>query len=114
MQPIPALSTQQVVDRNIRLTEPVERGGGPVYDMGVYCINAARYLFQDDPAQIYATGASSDEPRFQKAGEMVSAVLQFPGERIAAFHVSHGTVNVCSGKNRQALAFSAPKSPRNH
>ena len=27
---------QQVADGNIRLTEPVEKGGGPVYDLGVY------------------------------------------------------------------------------
>jgi predicted dehydrogenase len=36
---------QQVKANNVRVTEPVSRGGGPVYDMGVYCINAARYLF---------------------------------------------------------------------
>jgi glucose-fructose oxidoreductase len=33
---------QQVVPENIRVTVPVVKGGGPVYDMGVYCINAAR------------------------------------------------------------------------
>ena len=85
---------QQVVEENIRLTEPVERGGGPVYDMGVYCINAARYLFQDDPTQIYATAASLGEPRFQKAGETVSAVLRFPGERLAAFTCSFGAADI--------------------
>jgi glucose-fructose oxidoreductase len=85
---------QQVVEKNIRLTEPIERGGGPVYDMGVYCINAARYLFQDDPIQIYAMAASLDEPRFQKAGEMVSAVLRFPGERIAVFTCSFGAADI--------------------
>ena len=36
---------QQITEDNVRVTEPVEKGGGPVYDMGVYCINAARYLF---------------------------------------------------------------------
>src|ERR1700722_15183789 len=38
--------SQVVVADNIRVTEPVSKGGGPVYDMGTYCINAARYLFQ--------------------------------------------------------------------
>src|SRR5215467_1274161 len=32
--------SQQVDDDNIRITQPAERGGGPLYDMGVYCINA--------------------------------------------------------------------------
>src|SRR6202521_3289513 len=36
---------QQVAGDNVRVGEHVTRGGGPLYDMGVYCINAARYLF---------------------------------------------------------------------
>jgi len=35
---------QQVTPGNSRLRE--ENGGGPLYDIGVYCINAARYLFR--------------------------------------------------------------------
>src|SRR4051794_8320796 len=54
---------QQVVENNIRLTEPVEKGGGPVYDMGVYCINAARYLFQAEPSELFAVSASSEDPK---------------------------------------------------
>jgi predicted dehydrogenase len=37
---------QQVVIENVHAQETVERGGGPVYDMGVNSINAARYLFR--------------------------------------------------------------------
>ena len=35
---------QQILGSNVQLTEPSRKGGGPVFDMGVYCINAARYL----------------------------------------------------------------------
>ena len=45
---------QQVTEDNVRVTEATERGGGPVYDMGVYCINAARYLFRAEPTEIFA------------------------------------------------------------
>src|SRR5436190_841833 len=30
---------------NVRLGSPA-RGGGPLYDLGIYCLNAARYLFR--------------------------------------------------------------------
>jgi len=51
--------TQQMADGNIRVTQPAEKGGGPVYDMGVYCINAARYLFQAEPTGVLASSANT-------------------------------------------------------
>src|SRR5437764_6792600 len=49
---------QDVVAGNVRLSEPISKGGGPVYDMGVYCINAARYLFRSEPTEVMASAAS--------------------------------------------------------
>jgi predicted dehydrogenase len=86
--------TQQVVADNIRATEPVEKGGGPVYDMGVYCINAARYLFRAEPTSVMAFSANNGEKRFQKVDEMTSVVMRFPGERLATFTCSFGAADV--------------------
>ena len=47
---------QQIVGSNVRLTEPSRKGGGPVFDMGIYCINAARYLFRAEPTEVWAIG----------------------------------------------------------
>jgi predicted dehydrogenase len=85
---------QQVVADNIRLTEPVERGGGPIYDMGVYCINAARYLFRAEPTAVAAFSASNGEKRFRKAEEMTSVVMEFPGSRLASFTCSFGAAEI--------------------
>jgi glucose-fructose oxidoreductase len=85
---------QQVAPDNIRLTEPVAKGGGPVYDMGVYCINAARYLFRDEPTAILASNANNGQPRFRKTEEMTSALMRFPGERLATFTCSFGAAPV--------------------
>jgi hypothetical protein len=63
---------QQVDRDNIRVREKVENGGGPVYDLGVYCINAARYLFQDEPTKVFATTANNGEPRFSHTEEMTT------------------------------------------
>jgi len=85
---------QQVVEGNIRVTEPVEQGGGPVYDMGVYCINAARYLFQAEPTSVAAFSANDGEKRFSEIDEMTSVVMRFPGERLATFTCSFGAADV--------------------
>ncbi|MFP4622802.1 MAG: Gfo/Idh/MocA family oxidoreductase [Gemmatimonadota bacterium] len=84
-----ATFTQQVEAGDIRLMPP-ERGGGPLYDIGIYCINAARYLFRAEPEAVWATRASRPQARFDQAGEMMSCVLRFPGDRLATFTCSFG------------------------
>jgi glucose-fructose oxidoreductase len=72
-----------VVEGNIRVER--EMGGGTMYDIGVYCINAARYLFRANPIEVTAISANSGQRRFEGVDETTGAVLRFPGERIAAF-----------------------------
>src|SRR5262245_53540865 len=84
-----SLFTMQVADGNIRLREE-NQGGGPFYDIGIYCINAARYLFRAEPFEVMAWRASSRESGFRRVAETASAVLRFPGDRIAAFTCSFG------------------------
>jgi predicted dehydrogenase len=86
-----AAFSQQVKVGNVRVTEPVDRGGGSLYDMGVYCINAARYLFRDEPVEVTGSMANGGDPRFRETGEeMTTAILRFPGERIATITSSFG------------------------
>lgn len=85
---------QQVADDNVRVTEPESRGGGPLYDMGVYCINAARYLFRAEPMEVTALSESKHERRFTKIEEMMSVAMRFPDERLAVFTCSFGGADV--------------------
>jgi predicted dehydrogenase len=85
---------QQVVADNVRLTQPVNKGGGPIYDMGVYCINAARYLFGSEPTEVLATSASARDSRFRKTEEMTTVVMRFPKERLACFTASFGAADI--------------------
>ncbi|MBY0414345.1 MAG: Gfo/Idh/MocA family oxidoreductase, partial [Bdellovibrionales bacterium] len=83
----------QVKDKkNIRLN-PTSVGGGALYDIGIYCINAARYLFKSEPIEVMAFSVTSDDPRFINTEETTSAVLRFPNEKLAAFTVSFGAFN---------------------
>jgi glucose-fructose oxidoreductase len=84
--------TMQVKAGNIRTGR--ETGGGPLYDIGIYCLQAARQLFGADPIEVFAMSASSDDPRFAEVDEMTSVVLRFPENRLAAFTTSFGAADV--------------------
>ena len=65
--------------------------GGPLQDLGVYCINAARHLFGSEPIEVVAmTGRADDDPRFAEVEETFAATLRFPGGRMANFFASFG------------------------
>jgi glucose-fructose oxidoreductase len=88
-----ALFGLQVRDaENIRLDKA--RGGGPLFDLGVYCINAARYLFRDEPVEVRAMNAEHEDPRFREVPEATSALLRFPGDRLATFTCSFHSADV--------------------
>jgi glucose-fructose oxidoreductase len=84
--------TMQVKAGNIRLGPP-RLGGGPIYDIGVYCINAARSVFREEPTEVVAFSASIHEKRFEQTTEMMSCTLRFPKERLASFTCSAGAAD---------------------
>ncbi len=83
--------TQQVPAGNIRLN--AEDGGGPLYDLGVYCVNAARYLFRAEPDEVFCYNAAGKDRRFDDVAEMSSAVMRFPGDRLGVFTCSFGATD---------------------
>jgi predicted dehydrogenase len=83
--------SQQVKAGNSRLKANI--GGGAIYDMGVYCINAARYLFRSEPEQVFAWNMSSSDKRFREVPEMTSGLLKFSDDRIASFTTSFGATD---------------------
>ena len=84
--------TQQVKEGDIRLRQ--ETGGGTLYDIGVYCINAARYLLRDEPEEVVAFASKGKEKRFREVEESISAMLRFPKDKLAAFTCSFGASDV--------------------
>ena len=85
--------TMSVGRGNIRLN-PIELGGGTLYDIGTYCINAARYVFEAEPEQVFAMRAQSPERRFEHIEQACSVLLRFPNERLASFTCSFGSADV--------------------
>lgn len=80
----------QITDKlNIRLQK--DKGGGPLHDIGIYCINASRYLFRSEPIEVFAF-ASKDpaDDRFTEVDEMLAVTMRFSENRLATFTCSFG------------------------
>jgi predicted dehydrogenase len=65
-------------------------GGGALWDLGPYCVNAARHLLAAEPTEVFAAEAGARDRRFRGVPEGWSVVLRFPEERLAAFTCSFG------------------------
>ena len=59
---------------NIR--NKVETGGGALFDIGCYCIQSARYGFQQEPTRVVSL---IDRDPEMKTDRLTSAILDFPG-----------------------------------
>jgi glucose-fructose oxidoreductase len=69
-------------------------GGGTLYDIGVYCINAARNLFRAEPTEVSAMSINSGVATLSEIDETTAATLRFGNERVAAFITSFNAADV--------------------
>lgn len=68
-------------------------GGGPMMDVGIYCLNATRYLTGEEPAEISAyTYTDKSDPLFQKGVEAnIGWVTKFPSGVVAACNTTYAS-----------------------
>jgi predicted dehydrogenase len=80
----------QMVDRDNHRVQNGELAG-PVLDMGPYPVNAARYIFEDEPTEVVsAVGAKHPQSGFkQDFFDTVAVTLRFPKDRLAQFNLSY-------------------------
>jgi predicted dehydrogenase len=53
-------------------------GGGPLMDLGVYCVNTSRWLVDEDPVTVSAEAWKHDASRFREVEEGVAFRMNFP------------------------------------
>jgi len=80
--------SMQVREGNVRTQ--ARRGAGPLFDIGTYCVNAARYLFRAEPREVTAMRLTGHDPRFTSIDEAYAVNLRFTDERVAQFTCSFG------------------------
>ena len=66
-------------------------GGGSLMDMGIYAINAVRYLSGKEPMEVYGDELSTPgDPRFTEVEETMNFELRFEEGFIASCLTSYG------------------------
>jgi len=66
------------------------KGGGALYDMGVYSLNAARYATSEEPVAVLAQEFTDEPVRFSRADETTMFQLEFPSGAMANCMTSFG------------------------
>jgi glucose-fructose oxidoreductase len=83
--------SMRVKPNNIRTQ--AELGGGTLYDLGVYCINAARNLFGAEPVEVFAYSVNTARNRMPEIDETTAAVLRFEADQLATFVTSFNSAD---------------------
>jgi predicted dehydrogenase len=66
-------------------------GGGSLMDIGIYALNASRYLTGEEPAEVKAMiRSTASDPRFKEVEEHVTFQLRFPSGILANCSSSYG------------------------
>jgi predicted dehydrogenase len=67
-------------------------GGGPLFDVGIYSIQAARYLTGEEPAEVQAYSSVTDhDGRFTEVEENVVWNFRFPSGVLASCATTYGS-----------------------
>ena len=67
-------------------------GGGPLVDVGIYCLNASRYLTGAEPVELSGFSSVVDQDgRFAQVEETLSWTMKFPGGALANCTCTYGS-----------------------
>ncbi len=58
-------------------------GGGAMMDVGIYCIQAARYATQEEPVSVTAQEFKTDAVKFAEVDETITWQMEFPSGAVA-------------------------------
>jgi predicted dehydrogenase len=110
-----------------RLQKPLA-GGGPMMDVGIYCLNATRYLTGEEPQTFSAyTYKDPNDPRFANVEENLNWITKFPSGILASCNTTYsanmqgyfrvygskGWVQVTDAYSYDGLVLTAEYKPDN-
>ncbi len=65
-------------------------GGGSMPDVGIYCLNASRFLTGEEPDEVFATIVQpKDDPRFREVEARCEVIARFPSGMTANFTTAY-------------------------
>ena len=81
----PGVSPAWLLDANLA-------GGGPLMDLGVYCVNTSRWLVEADPIEVSARAWTHDKATFRDVEEGISFQMCFPSGLVVQGSSTYGAV----------------------
>ena len=82
--------TEKTIPKEWRLVKALS-GGGPLMNLGVYCIQACRYVLGEEPVSVTAQfGTISDPERYSEVEESITWQMTFPSGAITTSTSSYG------------------------
>ncbi|ASL48946.1 Glucose--fructose oxidoreductase (plasmid) [Burkholderia sp. AD24] len=85
-------NSQNVGDPNQWRLKMALAGGGPLPDVGIYCLNAARFLSGEEPYEVVGTTwRPNDDPRFKEVEQSMHFILRFPSGLTATCMASYAS-----------------------
>lgn len=73
-----------------------DTGGGSLLDLGVYCVNAARMIFRDEPEMASAFSFGGEAEGMPGVDETTTSMLRYGGARLATFTTSFAAAHTSS------------------
>jgi predicted dehydrogenase len=68
-----------------------QSGGGALPDIGLYCLNTARFVAGEEPVEVFAhVHSPAGDPRYADVEETVNFMLRFPSGLVAQCMASYG------------------------
>jgi predicted dehydrogenase len=88
-------------------------GGGPLMDLGVYCVNTSRWLVDEDPVEVSAQAWQHDKVRFREVEEGIAFQMNFASGIVVQGTSTYGAapssfINVQGTKGWASLASAFP------
>jgi predicted dehydrogenase len=75
-------------------------GGGALMDVGIYALQAARYISGEEPIEVFATETKTDKVKFKEVDESIAWSMRFPSGLMA----NCATTYLVGGMNRVLAA----------
>jgi len=72
-------------DANTWRMKKAQSGGGSLMDIGIYALQAARYMTGEEPVAVFAKETTNrNDPRFREVEDMIDFQLEFPSGAIGS------------------------------
>jgi len=83
-------------------------GGGSLMDIGIYALNASRYMTGEEPVSVYATERTDrGDPRFREVEDLIEFELEFPsgvlGSCMSMYSANRNQILLMGDKGRIEL-----------